>query len=181
MRCSADGPPEKLPDTPLPPPGTLERYLRPSRTDWSHRIFPSARTVRFNEMEFAVPVERGVDCFLEIRELIRSRFPSVHWAVEYRTVAADTFYLSQAYGADMACISVHDEAHSDWEPFFRAAQDVFLAYAGRPHWGKTHFCDASILAPLYPKWEDFLSVRSELDPGGLFLNSYLRSLFGIVS
>ncbi|HEV2593677.1 MAG TPA: D-arabinono-1,4-lactone oxidase, partial [Sphingomicrobium sp.] len=135
MRANAAGPLETIPDSPLPPPGTPERYLRPSRTDWSHRIFPSKRTVRFNEMEFAVPIDRGLDCFLEIRELIRSDFPSVHWAVEYRTVAADTFFLSQAYGGDMACISVHDEAQSDWDPFFRAAQELFLDHGGRPHWG----------------------------------------------
>jgi len=170
---------EERMDLPLPPPGTIERYLRPPRTHWSHRIYPSKRNVRFNEMEFAVPIERGIDCFRDIRELIRGEFREVRWAVEYRTVAADSFYLSQAYGSDRACISVHQDALSEFEPFFRASQEIFLSYGGRPHWGKTHFCDASTLATLYPRWEDFLSVRARLDPAGLFLNSYLRSLFGV--
>ena len=171
--------PEEEMDQPLPPPGTIERYLRPVRTHWSHRIYPSKRNVRFQEMEFAVPVERGLDCFREIRDLIRTDFRNVRWAVEYRTVAADPFYLSQAYGADVACISIHEDVRNDWEPFFRAAQEVFLRHGGRPHWGKTHFCDARTLALLYPRWQDFLNIRNELDPSGLLLNPYLRRLFGI--
>ena len=39
--------------------GTLERYLHPERVDWSHRIYPSVRATLFNEMEFALPLERG--------------------------------------------------------------------------------------------------------------------------
>ena len=166
-------------DPPLAAPGTVERYLRPARIHWSHRIYQSKRTVRFNEMEFAVPLARGPDCFRSIRDLVRLEFPEVRWAVEYRTVAADSFHLSQAHGADVACISVHEHADAHYEPFFRAAQEIFLSPGGRPHWGKTHYCDASMLAPLYPRWDDFLSVRRELDPHGLFLNPYLRLLFGI--
>lgn len=166
-------------DPPLAPPGTIERYLRPSRTHWSHRIYPSKRTVLFNEMEFAVPLHRGLDCFLEIRELMTGRFADVNWAVEYRTLAADHHWLSQAYGADAACISVHEAANRECEPFFRAAQEIFLGYGGRPHWGKTHFCESAVLARLYPRWDDFQRVRHELDPQGLFLNPYLRTLFGV--
>ena len=33
------------------------------RIDWSDRIFPSVRELRFNEMEYAVPAERGPACF----------------------------------------------------------------------------------------------------------------------
>jgi D-serine deaminase-like pyridoxal phosphate-dependent protein len=34
-------------------------------------------------------------------------------------------------------------------------------------------------AASYPKWADFLRVRVELDPHGVFLNDYLRTLFGL--
>jgi len=33
------------------------------------------------------------------------------------------------------------------------------------------------LLSLYPKFADFLIVRQELDPDGMFLNEYLRELF----
>ena len=40
-----------------------------------------------------------------------------------------------------------------------------------------HTQDAARLAPLYPRWHDFRRIRVILDPGGLFLNDYLRRLF----
>ena len=38
---------------------------------------------------------------------------------------------------------------------------------------------AAQLAPRYPHWQDFLRVRAQLDPQGVFLNDYLRRLFGV--
>lgn len=32
-------------------------------------------------------------------------------------------------------------------------------------------------ARLYPQWEAFAALRAELDPNGIFLNPFLRSLF----
>jgi hypothetical protein len=33
------------------------------------------------------------------------------------------------------------------------------------------------LAAAYPRWHDFLRLRAELDPNGMFLNPYLEGLF----
>lgn len=41
-----------------------------------------------------------------------------------------------------------------------------------------HTLTAHELRPLYPRWDDFQAVRRQLDPNGLFLNSYLRRLLG---
>ena len=37
------------------------------RVDDSCGIFPTVRENRFNEMEYSVPAQRGVECFLEVR------------------------------------------------------------------------------------------------------------------
>ncbi|MBO6633832.1 MAG: FAD-binding protein, partial [Parvibaculum sp.] len=47
------------------------------------------------------------------------------------------------------------------------------------HWGKLNTLNADDFAALYPKWNDFLEVRAELDPEGRFLNPYLREVFGV--
>ena len=39
--------------------------------------------------------------------------------------------------------------------------------------------DPARLAPLYPEWDRFLTLREEWDPRGTFLNPHLRDLFGI--
>jgi len=161
------------------PPGTVERYLHPERVDWSYRIYPSVRTLLFNEMEFALPFERGWACLEEIRTLIREKHTQITWGVEYRTVAADDLSLSPAYGRKTIAISIHEAADVSYERFFMDAQAVFLNHGGRPHWGKIHYCSAAQLRSLYPRWDNFWALRQKLDPKGVFLNDYLRELGGV--
>ena len=52
------------------------------------------------------------------------------------------------------------------------------AHDGRPHWGKLHTLGAADLAPVYPRFADFLALRDRLDPDGLFTNGYLDRVLG---
>ena len=65
-----------------------------------------------------------------------------------------------------------------WEPYFRAVAAIGAEHDARPHWGKRHFHTAATLAPLYPEWERFASVRSELDPECRFTNAYVERVLG---
>lgn len=147
------------------------------RVGWSHRIYPSERTLKFNEMEYSVPAEQGEACFREIREVMRREFPKWAWPVEYRTLAADDAFLSPAYQRPTVTISVHQDARRTYETEFRACEAVFKKYEGRPHWGKVHWRTRHELAGLYPEWERFIDMRRQLDPEGRFLSPYLRPLF----
>jgi L-gulonolactone oxidase len=51
-------------------------------------------------------------------------------------------------------------------------------YDGRPHWGKRHFQTAATLAPRYPEWEAFQTVRRRLDPDGVFANEHVERVLG---
>jgi FAD/FMN-containing dehydrogenase len=148
------------------------------RIDHSDRIFPTARNVRFNEMEYSLPAAAGPACFRAIRDLMRARHREVAWPVEYRTVAADQIDLSPAYGRPTVAISIHQAAELDCRAFFADAEVIFRAHDGRPHWGKMHGLRAVQLAPLYPRWSHFHEVRRRLDPRGLFLNDHLETIFG---
>jgi FAD/FMN-containing dehydrogenase len=161
---------------PPAPPGTLERYTHPERVDWSYRIYPSERIHQFVEMEFAVPLADGPDCFREIRQLIRTRHPWVTWAVEYRTQRADDLYLSPAYQRDSVTISVHERPDRPYRAYFDDCEAIFLNHGGRPHWGKLHSRTARDLRAHYPMWDRFQAVRERIDPRGRFLNPYLRRL-----
>lgn len=48
---------------------------------------------------------------------------------------------------------------------------------GRPHWAKAHKLRRPELEALYPKYKDFLSLRSKLDPNNRFMNDYLNNIF----
>jgi FAD/FMN-containing dehydrogenase len=148
-----------------------------TRIDRSYRIFPTVRTNRFNEMEYAIPAENGPACFAELRNLMRSRHPNVAWPVEYRTLAADDAMLSAAYGRETVTLSIHQGADLPYQAFFADAESIFRNYQGRPHWAKLHNLGAAELRSLWPRWNDFQQIRRQLDPGRTFLNDYLERLF----
>ncbi len=150
----------------------------PGRARWSHEIFPSPRTIRFNEMEYAVPREKGPECLKDIVAAIRGKKINTGFPIEYRTVAADDVWLSPFYQRDSATIAVHQYHRVDTARLFETCEAIFRRYEGRPHWGKRHTRTASELAQIYPQYDAFVALRRRLDPGGKFLNNYLRSLFG---
>jgi FAD/FMN-containing dehydrogenase len=148
------------------------------RSGPAYEVFPSQRDLRFNEMEYSVPCDVGWECFTELRAMMLEKFPKLPWPVEYRTLAADDIFLSTGYQRESVTLSVHQGADRDHRPLFDAAEAVFRNHRGRPHWGKLHSLDAADLAALYPALDRFRAVRQRFDPGGLFLNDYLRRLFG---
>jgi FAD/FMN-containing dehydrogenase len=159
------------------PSGVLADQRR-ERVGPAHAILPSVRDVRHVEMEYAVPAELAVACFLELRECMQRRHPDVFWPVEFRTLAADEIPLSPAYGRETVTLSLHQGAELPHRDFFADGEAIFRNFKGRPHWGKLHSRTARELRELYPRWDDFHALRRELDPRGRFLNAYLRELFG---
>jgi len=145
---------------------------------WSHELFPSARTVRFNRMEYALPYAKGAEALREIVELIRKRKINTGFPIEFRTVAADDAWLSPFYGRESATIGVHQYHKVGNGALFGACEAIFRKYEGRPHWGTLHTRSASEIEWLYPKFAEFRAVRRKVDPNGKFLNEYLSALFG---
>src|SRR5690606_14063917 len=124
-------------------------------SDTSFRVYPSARDVRFTEMEYAVPLDAGVSCFQDLRRMIEREKIQVFFPVEYRVAAADTAWLSPFYGRKSAIISLHVFKRRDEERYFREAEAIFKAYGGRPHWGKIHSLTRDEIQSLYPRFEEF--------------------------
>lgn len=139
-------------------------------------VFASHRGVRFNEMEYGVPADRGPEAFRRILRWINDYHPEVQFPVEYRYVQGDDIPLSPAYGDDRAFIALHKYYKKSHEDFLREAEHRFEDYEGRPHWGKIHYRTTKELKELYPEWETFQAARQKLDPTGIFLNDYLRSI-----
>ncbi len=147
-----------------------------SETDYSHRLFATPRMVKFQEMEYNIPAQHFVEVLGAVQaRMERERF-NVHFPIECRFVRGDDIWLSPAYGRDSAYIAVHMYKGMPYQRYFRAIEEIYQPYGGRPHWGKMHTLDAATLATRYPRWNDFRRVRAALDPRGLFLNDYLRRL-----
>ncbi|WP_434740466.1 D-arabinono-1,4-lactone oxidase [Micromonospora sp. SH-82] len=151
--------------------------LRDVEVGPTHHTIPRSRDLRFEEIEYMLPVEAFAACFAEVRRRIMQRHRRVvGWRVLVRTIAADDIWLSNAYGRATMTIACLQNVDLPYEDYFRDMEAVFRQYGGRPHWGKKHWLTARELRPLYPRWDDFQRLRRRLDPDGVFLSADLATL-----
>ncbi|MEV6617661.1 D-arabinono-1,4-lactone oxidase [Streptomyces sp. NPDC051051] len=149
-----------------------------SYTDIPYKVFTSPRRVRFVEMEYAVPREAVTETLRELRAMIERSPLRISFPVEVRTAPADDITLSTASGRDSAYVAVHMAKGAPYRGYFTAAEHIFTAHEGRPHWGKIHTRDAEYCAGVYPRFGEFTALRDRLDPDRRFQNDYLRRVLG---
>lgn len=143
----------------------------------SHEILPRSRHLKFDEMEYVISANKAIDCFLEVRELIKKRWrKEIAWRVLVRTIKADDVYISPMTGRESVTISLHHNAGMRFWDYFQAIEPVFLKYGGRPHWGKKHTLKAMELKEMYTHWNKFQEFRKKLDPNEVFLTPYMKEL-----
>lgn len=147
-------------------------------SDRSHRVFVTHRAVRFVESEFAVPRESVHEVLAELRTLVSTLSIPVAFPVEVRVAAGDDIWLSTAYQRDTAYVAIHQFVGMPYREYFAGFAAIADAVGGRPHWGKLHDLDAAALRERYPRFDDFLRVRAEVDPDGVFGNDHLRHILG---
>ncbi|MCZ0986477.1 D-arabinono-1,4-lactone oxidase [Streptomyces diastatochromogenes] len=147
-------------------------------TDIPYKVFTSPRRVRFVEMEYAVPRAALTETLRELKAMVDRSGLRISFPVEVRTAPADDITLSTASGRDSAYIAVHMFRGTPYQAYFTAAERIFTAHEGRPHWGKVHTRDAEYFAEAYPRFGEFTALRDRLDPERLFQNDYLRRVLG---
>ncbi|MGI5438207.1 D-arabinono-1,4-lactone oxidase [Streptomyces shenzhenensis] len=147
-------------------------------TDIPYKVFTSPRRVRFVEMEYAVPRAALVDTLRELKSMIDRAGLRISFPVEVRTAPADDITLSTASGRDSAYIAIHMFRGTPYQAYFTAAERIFTAHEGRPHWGKVHTRDAAYFAEAYPRFGEFTALRNRLDPDRRFQNDHLRRVLG---
>jgi L-gulonolactone oxidase len=147
-------------------------------TDWSHRVFVTARDVRFMESEWAFPRAALGEVLLELREWVDTHDEHISFPVECRLAAADDVWLSTAYERESCYVAIHRYHRQERGAYFDAFEAIATNHGGRPHWGKMHTRDAEYLREQYPRFDDFLAVRDRVDPKRRFANAYLERVLG---
>ncbi len=147
-------------------------------TELSHRVLIQSRTVRFREMEYAIPVENVAPAFEAVQALIARRGWTIEFPIEVRFAASDDRWLSTAHGRASAYIAVHRYWRADPTEYFGAVEEIMHEFGGRPHWGKLHTLTAQTLRERYPRFDDFVALRDRLDPERRFGNRYLERVLG---
>jgi len=133
------------------------------------------------EIEYAIPVEEALPAIHEFQDYIESNKLMINHIVEIRFVAQDSIWLSPNYNRDSCHITllIYNWNQVKVEKYFQGFEKIMLKYKGRPHWAKWFYLSQSQLRHLYPHWEHFKELRQHLDPKGIFLNAYLRRIFGL--
>ncbi len=147
------------------------------RVDRCYRIFPMVYDPNFHELEYFVALEKGPDALRAMRELMLRSLPDSVYPLEVRTVGADEAFLSPQYETATTVISVSGKPGTDYWDYLRSVDALLADFDARVHWGKLHFLTPERLHALYPRAADFIAIRRELDPEGMFLNDHLRPLF----
>ena len=147
-------------------------------SDRAYRIYPAEFEPNFHELEYFVPFDRGREAIAAMRELMLARQPASVFPMEVRTVAADDAYLaSELRDADDGDLRLGRARHRlravparRRSPARRVRRARALGQAPLPH--------ARRSSPrATPRAGDFIDLRRELDPEGVFLNDHLRPLF----
>ena len=146
--------------------------------DHSHEVFVSPRRVRFRETEFAMPRPALPDVITALQSWFDGGHETISFPIEVRFTGADDIWMSTGHERDNCYVAVHQYHRSDPAAYFAAAQDIFTAHEGRPHWGKMNTVDAAYLRERYARFDDFVAVRDEADPERVFTNPYLDRVLG---
>ena len=129
-------------------------------------------------LEYQLAVDDLGDALQQLEHLLAALNLRGYLALEVGFVAADDVWLSPAFGRDSAFVRLKRFRGIEQDNIANTFADVMERHDARPHWGSAHGQTADALAALYPRWKDFLALRSRLDPRGVFLNDYLSTLLG---
>jgi FAD-linked oxidoreductase len=142
-----------------------------SKIDYAQNIFPTQRSVKFMEMEYNVDRNDFARVLNEIQALLKTANMLTLFPIEIRFVASDNLWLSPAYQRESVYFAIHTYIEEEYLEYFKAMESIFKRYQGRPHWGKWHSLKSEDLQKVYPRYNDFLSLRRELDPQGVFVHA----------
>jgi alditol oxidase len=131
------------------------------------------------QSEFLLDRVRAVEALQRMKE-IATQIAPVLLVSEIRTVAADTLWLSGAYGRDT--VGVHFTWHKDVEgvcAVLPAVEERLADLGARPHWGKVYSDGYPDLLARYPRGAEFVALADKADPERKFRNAYLDRVLGV--
>ncbi|RZK12958.1 MAG: FAD-binding protein [Flavobacterium sp.] len=125
--------------------------------------------------------------FVELYKRSPAAIPEGAFCVELYAGKKSDFWMSPSYGTHVFRVDVFWFENNLSDPiktYFPLFWDALEKFGFRPHWGKylppPHSGQGpSYLQMQYPKWDDFLRLREELDPRAIFLSKYWRDQLGI--
>lgn len=136
--------------------------------------------------EIWIPISRTAEVMQKLRDHYKKNGLAAtgSYSCELYAAKKSDFWLSPSYGEDMFRVDVFWYGYNAEDPqtvYYPQFWDLLMpAFPCRFHWGKympapPQYPHApAYFAQQYPKWNDFMKVRAQLDPDGIFLNTYWK-------
>ena len=148
--------------------------------------------IRVHFTEIWIPLNQCQTIVDRLQELFKNQKAANNFATEIYGAKKSPFWLSMSYDQDMVRIDPYWWAFNKGDPrvFFSYFWDVLLDIPGtRLHWGKylplpgqkcgkTTF-NSGYLKSVYPKMNEWLKLRQEMDPDQVFLTKYWRDILDV--
>lgn len=147
------------------------------RSGFSYEVFPKPRGVRFTETEYFLPYDKAQEILTTLNNELMEDSHGSHFPIEVRVQKGECGFLSPTQGKDSLILSFHIYQGIDEKPFFHWIKEKMTTWQGRPHWGKDILLEGKQLRDLYPQMDDFLQLRAQYDPQGIFLSDWFTEKF----
>ncbi|KAJ7764127.1 D-arabinono-1,4-lactone oxidase-domain-containing protein [Mycena maculata] len=151
--------------------------------DDSYTIFNVECRYPQHTTEWAIPFKNALACLRELHDWMDAEAADPngirpHFPFEIRFSAPDDIWLSPSYAQETCWIGIAQYKpyglNVPYRRFFAGFETIVARHGGRPHWAKAHHFAPDALRRLYPHFDDFVRVISEVDPQGVFRNEYVR-------
>ena len=139
-------------------------------------------TTRFHEVW--IPLSKTAEALAALRDHQRAKgFAATGTLpIEIKPTPRSDFWLNPAYHEDVIKMDTlwfttnPGDLLVDYYPQF---WELLRPFDYRLHWGKALSGDVAYLKSRYPRWDDFMALRQQMDPQQIFVTEYWRINMGI--
>jgi FAD/FMN-containing dehydrogenase len=143
-----------------------------------YKVFNVPEPPVHRETEWAFDINLAPTLLREYRNMIEEKGHLINFIQEIRFVRGDDFALSPCYGRDSVYVGAYNADNRGWNELLADFEELAIKHNGRPHWGKEFNVGTDYLKSVYPKWDEFVELRKEMDAAGIFANPMIEKMFG---
>jgi FAD/FMN-containing dehydrogenase len=132
--------------------------------------------------EIAIPMEKLSAALIKLRKYYHESGKDMHYPFILRATGSSDAWLSPSYGRSVCFIGFLVYLSEDFQgneerlQMLRDVEEVLAEFDALPHYGKFFTRSLYPLEKRLPKYNDFKAFRAQVDPEGVFMNSFLESL-----
>ena len=159
----------------------VKNFISPlNRIEKSYKVFNVPEPPLHRETEWAFDIKQAKALLHEYKNMVNTSAHRINFLQEIRFTKADDYALSPCYQRDSIWLGAYNADNFGWEELLADFEVIARRYNGRPHWGKEfRTADKYFFKAAYPRLQDFMRLRHELDPGKKFVNEYISKIFEV--